>query len=156
MSFEFAFPLREFVRQTASGAEVRFLVRIEVEPPNPTRQWSFWVVPVGFPGSTEESYYAGLREVKPGVVQLEATHNNLPEEYRGCCITCGLVQVVADHLNVTVRSSRTIASQQADGVEEFDESRSETADKVWKRMVTELGARYVDEEDRYYYDRTAS
>jgi hypothetical protein len=128
-------------------------VTVEAEGSPPRRRWSFYVAPVDHPNSSGEFYYAGVREVELGLVQLEALLNSLPQEFHHCCITCGLVPVISEHLDASVRSSRTVASQRAVERAEFEEMRSEAANKVWKRMERELVARYVVEEDRYYFDR---
>jgi hypothetical protein len=158
MNYDDAPVLSRFERAHWSGEPRVFEVRVEPEATLGPRQWSYMVRPVAPPDSSGELYFAGVFEVRPGLVQLEATQNSLPDEYRHCCITCGLVPVIARHLQSSVRSSRNPAPSyvrvgpHSVAIETRDEMRSEAAEKVWTRMVGEGIARYDPVEDRYYHD----
>jgi hypothetical protein len=152
MNFDSAHPLAELSCFDRKGQRRRFEVRIEPEATLGLRKWSFLVRPVYPPDESGEIYYAGVREIEEGLVQLEATNNSLPDRYHHCCITCALVPVIASHLKACVRSSKNPRQLDRSLVGELDEMRSPAAEKVWRRMVTDRGARYIHEEDRFFFD----
>jgi hypothetical protein len=151
MAFDSASPIGEIEAADPSGARQRFEVAVEVESTIGARQWSYLVRPLEQPDDSGELYFAGVKEVQPGLVQLDATLNSLPESYRRCCITCRLVPLIARHLKSRVQSSRNPRST-GKAIEHVEETLSVAAEKVWKRMVREGIARYDPVVDRYVYE----
>jgi RimJ/RimL family protein N-acetyltransferase len=146
MTWEGAFPLGTFSRVCKSGETHRFEAR--ADPVGDGTAWLYRVKPLPAGEQSDKEYFASLKLVEAGLLQIEFMSNDLPDHYQGCGITSALLPLIANDLSAKIRSSR---HRPAD-----EETHTTAARAVWQRMVVEKAAWYDATEDRFYYPAARS
>jgi len=142
MVWEFASHFTQLHCTCKNGDEHVLEVRVEGVPDPEGDAWFYYARPSAAQYRGSKEYFASFKKIDASLLQVEALKNELPQRYRGCCITCALIPQVAAAHRARIRSSRSLA---------HGELRTEAATRTWERMVREGTASFEPTEDRFHH-----
>lgn len=143
MIWDTGHPFVTLTPRSRSGDTKQFEVRFEpLATGGGGIAWFYVAKPLPPEEQTDDEYFVLLKQIDPGLMQVEDMKNGLPAEYRGFGITRALLPIIARARSAVIRSSTRHLNDL--------EMRSDEATRVWKTMVEDGTASYNSAEDRFY------